>query len=222
MKIVINSHVKSNIALNHLIESMEIQEEYKEFEIIIFIGGYYDLKKYEIEKRDHITYIKCNHNSIDFTGLIGLAELFIDDVNQYYIYLHDTCQIGNKFYKIIKSLDLTNVSTIKIKKYDSMNIGIYSQKIINDFRVFLILSSKNTEENRLMEFKNKGIDWEDYIFKKDPNNIVLNNLLHPQLNAPTDYYKTGVQRIVEYFPNLDLYKIKANWGAPGQKRELNN
>ena len=31
--------------------------------------------------------------------------------------------------------------------------------------------------------------------------------------GPTDYYGTGTMRIVEYYPNLDIYKIKANWGV---------
>ena len=29
--------------------------------------------------------------------------------------------------------------------------------------------------------------------------------------GPIDYYNSGVMRIVEYYPNIDLYKIKANW-----------
>ena len=68
MKIVINSHIKSEIALNHLLESMKIQTEFKLYDIIIVIGGYYDnYTQYNIEYDENITYIKCRHNSIDFT-----------------------------------------------------------------------------------------------------------------------------------------------------------
>ena len=100
----------------------------------------------------------------------------------------------------------------------SMNIGIYSQKIINDFKSFL-LTKKNTNENECMKFK--SVDYnEDYIFNNDKNNIVLNNYnIYDSCNScnrthaePTDYYNTGTMRIVEYYPHLDLYKIKANWG----------
>ena len=49
MKIVINSHNKSSIALNHLLESMQMYEEYNNYEIIIIIGGYYnDIIYYDI------------------------------------------------------------------------------------------------------------------------------------------------------------------------------
>ena len=37
MKIVINSHNKSDIALNHLLESMRKQKDFNDFELIIMI-----------------------------------------------------------------------------------------------------------------------------------------------------------------------------------------
>ena len=207
MKIVINSHIKSNIALQHLLESLKENEN--DIKIIVVIGGYYNLNNYEIIENKNITYIHANHNSIDFTGLITLMELY-SDVNEYYVYLHDTCNIGKKFYEKIKLIDLTNVSSIKINKKFSMNIGIYSQNIINNFKDFL-LSKKNTDENKCMEFKSINI-CEDYIFNNDTNNKLLNNYDGWIYTGPTDYYNTGTMRIVEYYPNLDLYKIKANWG----------
>ena len=209
MKIVINSHTKSNIALQHLLESLK-ENNINYCDVIVVIGGYYHLNNYEITKDENITYIRANHNSIDFTGLITLMELYNDNIDEYYVYLHDTCKIGNNFYNKIKSIDLNNVSSIKISKRNSMNIGIYSQRIINDFKDFL-LSKKNTNENECMKYKSINFN-EDYIFKNDKNNIVLDNYNHYNYTGPTDYYNTGTMRRVEYYPNLDLYKIKANWG----------
>lgn len=209
MKIVINSHSKSNIALQHLLESLK-ENDINYCEIIIVIGGYYDLNDYEITKDKNITYIRANHNSIDFTGLITLLELYYKDIDEYYLYLHDTCKIGKNFYKKLKSIDLTNVSSIKINKNFSMNIGIYSQKIINKFKNFL-LNKKNTDESKCMQYKTVDYN-EDYIFNNDNNNKILDNYNDWNYTGPTDYYNTGTMRIVEYYPNLDLYKIKANWG----------
>ena len=209
MKIVINSHSKSNIALQHLLESLK-ENDINYCEIIIVIGGCYDLNDYEITKDKNITYIRANHNSIDFTGLITLLELYYKDIDEYYLYLHDTCKIGKNFYKKLKSIDLTNVSSIKINKNFSMNIGIYSQKIINKFKNFL-LNKKNTDESKCMQYKTVDYN-EDYIFNNDNNNKILNNYNDWNYTGPTDYYNTGTMRIVEYYPNLDLYKIKANWG----------
>jgi len=214
MKIVINSYIKNNVALNHLLESMKKQEEFNLYDIIVMVGGYYNNKCYEIykniEKIDNITYIRCNHNSIDFTGLITLLELYNKNEDEHYFYLHDTCRIGDNFYKKLQSIDLTNVSSIKINKWFSMNMGIYSQKIINLSKDFL-LSKKNTDENRSMEFKSVNFQ-EDYIFNNDPSNILLDNYDGPYCTGEQfDYYNTGTMRIVEYYANIDLYKIKANW-----------
>jgi hypothetical protein len=209
-KIVINSHINGNVALNHLLESMKIHKEYYDYEIIVIIGGHYNNPDYEILQNENIRYIKCNHNSIDFTGLITLNELYRDNINDYYLYLHDTCKVGEKFFKIIQSIDLTNVSSIKIIQMYSMNIGIYSQKLINTFTDFLS-HQKNINENELHIFKTMGIYNEDYIFKSDNNNIVLNNYNGGDCIGPLDYYNTGTMRIVEYYPNLDIYKMKANW-----------
>ena len=131
MKIVINSH-KNSIASAHLLESLKNSI----YEIIVVIGGYYNLNDYEVTTTGNITYIRCNHNSIDFTGLIALVELY--DKDDYYFYLHDTCKVGKNFIDKLKSIDLTNVSSIRIKKSFSMNIGIYSQKLINEFKDFLL------------------------------------------------------------------------------------
>lgn len=218
MKIVINSHINSTIALNHILESLK-ENDINYCDVIVVIGGYYNLDNYEIIfTNENITYIHVNHNSIDFTGLITLAELFKDDINEYYVYLHDTCKIGKNFYNKLKAIDLTNISSIRINKTSSMNIGIYSQNIINKFEKFL-LSKKNTDPNKCLEFKSVNFN-EDYIFDNDPNNKVLDNHNCWNYTGPTDYYNTGTMRIVEYYNNLDLYKIKANWGHG--KWTLNN
>lgn len=218
MKIIINSHNKSNIALEHLLESMKECEEFNDYEIIVFIGGYYNNTEYKTIKKENITYVECNHNSIDFTGLITLSELYSDDINEHYLYLHDTCKVGKNFYKKLKAIDLSNVSSIRINRPHSMNIGIYSQKIINQVKDFLS-TKKNTNEKECMKFKSVNFN-EDWIFNNDKNNFVLNNYFRNSHTGPLDYYKTGTMRIVEYYENLDLYKIKANWGQG--KWTLNN
>lgn len=209
MKIVINSNDKGDVALNHLLESMKSCEEYNEYEVIIVIGGYYTNSNcYEISRNENITYIKCNFNNLDLTGLTTLMELYSGDVDEHYVYLHDTCKVGNNFYKKIKAIDLSNVSSIKINRRFSMNIGIYSQKIINSFKSFLTI--KNTDKCK-MSLKSYVVSREDFIFNEDPKNIVLDNYDGWNYTGPTDYYNTGTMRIVEYYKNLDLYKIKANW-----------
>lgn len=218
LTIVINSFIDNNIALEHLMNSLQINNnKFKTYNFIIVIGGYYGLENYKVIQENNITTIHANHNSIDFTGLITLLELYDNKISNYYLYLHDTCKVGDKFYEKIENINISNISSIKINKHYSMNIGIYSQKILNNFRLFL-LNQKNTDPDKTFIFKKNGVQNEDYIFRNDKNNIVLNNFILPTKNiiGPIDYYKTGTLRIVEYYSNIDLYKIKSNWGQSNQ------
>lgn len=214
MKIVINSHIRSDIARNHLLESLRQYNEFINCKYIIVIGGYYNIPNYDISVEDNITYIKANHNSIDLTGLIALAELYSNDINEYYLYLHDTCKVGPQFFEKLSKIQLDNISSIHLTNYPSMNLGIYSQKLINLNKDILTQRKCIKDEDRSL-FKSKAIEEEDMIFKNDPNTKTLDGDCNRVITGPTDYYKTGTMRVVEYYSNLDLYKIKANWGQGG-------
>jgi len=211
LKIVINSHKQYKCSLDHLMESMKVCNEFYEYEIIIVIGGYE--VDYEMIKENNITWIKTNINSFDHTALIVLLELY-SDTNNYYFFLHSTCKVGTQFFSKLNQIKVDNVQTIRINKiYYSMNIGIYSQHIINKNKdTLLLLKNISQEENVLLEIKKRGFHYEDFIFKQDDN--ILNDNT-PIITGPTDYYNTGTMRIVEYYPAIDLYKMKANWGQPG-------
>jgi len=211
MKIVINSHIYSGIARAHLLESMQLYSEYKTYEYIIVIGGYYELPEYEITKQDNITYIKANHNSIDITGLITLVDLYSHEIDQHYLYLHDTCKVGPDFFRKLQNINLENITSLSLTTFPSMNIGIYSQKIINNNKDFL-LSRKNKDKDAVYKFKEIAIAEEDTVFKNDPTTLILYNYQNVEVTGPTDYYGTGTMRIVEYYSNLDLFKIKSCWG----------
>jgi hypothetical protein len=126
--------------------------------------------------------------------------------------------IGKDFFNKLKAIDLTNVSSIRILKVQSMNIGVYSQKVINEFKEFLLLR-KNTDESKCMAFKD-SVEGEDYIFNNDANNFTLAADGYYAFE-PTDFYNTGTMRRVEWYTNIDLYKIKANWGQQGTPLTLN-
>jgi len=209
-RIIINSHSESSIALNHLLDSLKLDIRNKNYNIMVFIGGNYHLTDYEITTIDNITYIKCNYNSIDYTSFIALSELYADQIDNIYLYLHDTCKVGTSFFDKLEKINFNNVTSIKLNKPFSNNIGFYTQKLINQYKLFL-QEIKITKPISI-DFKKYIVSLEDKIFNEDCNNIILDNYNGWKYTGPTDYYNTGTMRIVEHYPNLDLYKIKANWG----------
>jgi hypothetical protein len=208
MKIVINSNKNFTIALDKLMDSFRNLKEFKDFEFIICIGGFYELPTYNLEHNENITYIKCNHNSIDFTGLITLLELLPNEIGHFF-YLHDTCVVGENFLKYLQKTDLNGITTMCIVRQSSMNIGIYSFDILLKFNDFL-LNNKNTDDTKVQYFKNKGVDDEDHIFKNDDNNKIYRNQGKPSYVKFKRYYGGAVRKI-EHYKKIDLYKIKANW-----------
>jgi hypothetical protein len=212
MKIVVNSHARSDLARAHLLESMQENPDFLDFEVLVVIGGYYDNGGYVSRTEGNITYIECNHNTMDLTALIALVDLFKDS-DDYYFYMHDTCKVGANFYKKLKAIDLKGVSSIRINKKFSMNIGIYSQTLLNTF-ADTIIPLKNHSDATILSAK-QSVYAEDYIFFRDPTNTILDDYDGFIHEGPTNYYGTGTMRIVEYYPNMDMYKIKANWGMNG-------
>ena len=211
MKIVINSHKNSSIALEVLLKSLSDLKSNPE--IIICIGGFYDSIPYEIKKENNITTIKCSHNSIDWTAFITLLETNIIP-DGHIFYMHDTCKVGPNFLQNISKINLVNVTTMSISQQSkNMNMGFYSISYLKKQRPFLI-QQKNTSEARIQEFKTKAIQTEDYLFNKNPNHKKLIGI--PTISMPTDFYRTGVLRIIKYYETIDLYKIQANWQQSNQ------
>jgi hypothetical protein len=91
-----------------------------------------------------------------------------------------------------------------------MNIGIFYQNIINNNKDILLLL-KNKNPDKIIEYKKKGYNYEDVIFLNDVNNMTLDNYDRKSIPiGPLDYYNTGTLRVIEYYENISLYKIKAN------------
>ena len=205
--IVINSHKNNKTALNRLLESMKYQNLFKQYKVIVCIGGYYENSEYKFETNENITYVECNHNSIDFTGLITICEAF-SDLNINFLYLHDTTEVGPRFFDILSKIQIQSESIRLISSRPSMNMGIYSSNCIQNNKDFL-MKTKNTTEHLTMKFKSEGVYLEDAIFRNDPTNLALQGTYKE--SGPSDVYNSGVMRISEYYSCLDLYKYKANW-----------
>ena len=210
IKLVINSHIKSKLALDHLIESLRNQPLFSSIPILVFIGGCPIAK--ETIGPDHVHYIDCPFHAVDKTALVGILERFPDPTEEHYFFvMHDTCRAGPLFLEKIVSLPWDGVSSLRLlEKQLSMNMGVYSLRVIHQHKEFLY-SMMGWEED-LQHKKTVSISNEDYIFDRDPTCGYLVSLEIPMIRSePQDYYQTGTLRVVRYYPPLDLYKIKANW-----------
>ncbi len=201
MKFAISSH-KDYMGLTEdkVVKSL-INSGVSPEDIYFFIGGY----EGEYGKLDgEYNRYTCPHNSMDFTGLISLIELNIE--SDYWFLLHDTCYVGDKFYKTVTEYPYEDKKYISLDNELSMNMGAYRWDYIQEKKQDII-RYKNTSDS-LQEYKSLLIMDEDIFFRPSAHHF---NVSRRQSSDPTDYYNNGTDRIIEYFPNIDLYKVKANW-----------
>ena len=181
--------------------------------IYVFEGGH-DTR--EIINTDTHIMVKTDHNSMEYTGLIDIVENQME--SDYWFNIHDTCRVGKKFWKLVNIIPDNFPDKIALWRHPSMSMGSYKYDYLMKHRNRL-LEIKNQDYSRetLQKWKQWGIHSEDYMLYqlKDTPTIVYN----PELNLSTYYLRNeeswygGVSRIIEYYPQLDLYKSKSNWDA---------
>jgi hypothetical protein len=204
--ILVNSYIKNGKAVETLIESMRAASMFNLFEVVVVVGGH---DAYSHEVVDGITYVKANHNSIDNTAFLAVVEYPLFEKYTSYFYLHDTCKVGPLFFEAITTLTPASSIKLRLPHGRSMNIGYYTSAVIRSSHAFLA-SMKGDDPDQLSHLKHRCVETEDWIFDHDPTCVLLDPeiIVHPDVDA----YETGLLRRVEYFPKLDLFKFKANWG----------
>ena len=203
--LLITSHTHNAHALDHLFESLVRCEGIDGFKNVIAVIGGHDT--YSVGKRGVFTIVHVPHNSIDFTGLLTVLDT-TELQHDSYFYIHDTTVAGPRFAQRV--LGLPDTTTSASFRFPSMNIGLYSHALLEDSKT-LLETFRNTDESRAQEAKRRCVDMEDCVFRSNRTHQFLSTEPPLVQAEPTEYYGTGVLRRVEYYPTMDLYKIKANW-----------
>ena len=209
--VLITSHKDNTVALDHLLESLANCPGIEKLKIVIVAGGYHENEEYTVSQHPlGAVLIQSPYNSIDFTGL--LAVLDIPDImdHESYIYVHDTTRVGLHFVECVLGLapGLKSASF----KFPSMNMGLYSRDVIHASRD-LLETFRNADPSReaAQKMKTRCVQMEDCIFRSHAEGHTFLSFEPPGVSSPVDYYGNGIPRIVEYYPALAVYKIKANW-----------
>lgn len=219
IKFTISSHINSYektypVLLESLLKSGVPNED-----IYFFIGGFNEYSK--IDNQDGINVYGVNHNSIDFTGLISVLDLKL--TADYWFLLHDTCYVGDRFYKNVISYDYKpDAFTVSlVKESATMNIGAYRMDFLNHiYGNLMSLKNQDYSQQGIINVKQMAYRTEGMFFDKK---YCYNPNPHINEGLPNgiDFYKTGVLRLLEHYEDLDLHKLKANfcgWDAPVELR----
>lgn len=189
--------------------------------IWVVIGGCVSNQKTILESKIH--QITTTHNSFDLTALIEVTENKMFDDN--WLLLHDTCVAGPNFTTLLKSYEplLSKSGRVALRSHPSMSIGLYEGSFLSNHLDVLqkyksIVEPNNSES--LIAAKHKAFQSEDCLLWKlpkvsSPSCMGSGGFQQQKVdNNLWNFSYTG-RRVQEYFPQLDLYKLKANYGQRG-------
>lgn len=147
------------------------------------------------------------YNNFDVTAFIFVIEA---NYQKDFMYLHDTCRAGPSFGRLLTDkLHGFNFDCAKLTNSGlCMNMGYYSHTFVHKHKdIILPIKMTTSTHDEVMESKKRALINEDFLIKRAGSSI---NLARGRNVSDKNIYSEN-RRIEEYFPDLDLYKYKANW-----------
>jgi len=178
-------------------------------QIFVFNTGFSEEKT---EKIDDITYYYLTHNSYEYSPLIEIVEKEL--VSDYWFLIHDTCKVGPSFKDLLYKIPENKPVKLSLKNSPAMSIGSYNYNYLISIKQKLLSIKNNDYSNEsLIKWKKWGVPNEDFIlWKTYPDPIIYNNNKNWSILSYENWYGTNTVRRTEYYPSLDIYKNKSNWG----------
>lgn len=181
-------------------------------DIHVFNAGYLEYAK---EGQGGFTMHYLAHNSYEYSPLIEIVDKEIKST--YWFLIHDTCAVGPNFKQLLYNIPNHLPEKIALTTKPSMTIGTYRYDYLLSVKDRL-MSIRNTDysQEAMMNWKRWGVPNEDYIlWMTEPSPALYGDGSQSTVVDTGNWYGTDTIRRTEYFPTLDLYKNKSNWGQTG-------
>ena len=186
-------------------------------DIIVFHAGYDEREEKII---DGIKNIFLNHNSFEYSPLIDICENNLK--SEYWFLIHDTCKVGPQFKELLYNIPEDKPEKLALKSRPAMSIGLYKYSYLKSVeqKIFTIKNTNYSHES-MMKWKLWGVPNEDFIlWMTEPNPKICNKKDEWSVVDNENWYGTNTTRRTEYYPSLDIYKNKSNWGQTGNNMVL--
>ena len=209
IKIAVASNIKFyKLTLPVIIPSL-IDAGINPLYIHVFIAGF---PNYRYDIVDGVSYHYLEHNSYEYSPLIEICDKEI--VSEYWFLIHDTCKVGPAFIDLLYNIPNNRPEKLALKSRPCMSMGSYRYDFLMTHKE-KILKIKNTDysEESMNRWKEWGVPNEDFImWLTSTLPIIYNDNNNWSIVDYDNWYGTDTIRRTEYYPSLDLYKNKSNWG----------
>ena len=172
-------------------------------DIHIFNNGH---KEYRSIVEDGITHHYLDHHSNENGLFITVLEKEL--YSEYWFLIHDTARVGPNFKTLLYNIPESKPEKVAMTTYPSGSMGSYRYDYLLTQKE-KIFALKN--EWRLAALTNEDI----ILWKTDPRPVCYNGYeeyCRQIISMDDNWFGTSTKRITEYYPSLDLYKNKSNWG----------
>lgn len=175
-------------------------------EVAIVVGN---SERQEIVNQDGYRFFHETYTAYEHTALVGVIEQSWYDWNNRLFLLHDTCEVGVDFHKrVIQGYEI-DADAVTVN-WCMCGFGLYRLRYLQS-RAEEIVSLKNCSKHEAMVH-------EGFLARSGTPTVGP----YPDRGEPlyitqgiSDVYETGTPRLKEYYPQVDLYKYKANYGQTG-------
>ena len=142
------------------------------------------------------------YGAYEHTALIGYLLKNSSPFTHLFL-LHDTCEVGLNFSGLVAQGLQFNVDAVSVNG-GMCGFGLYSNSFLrkNQER---ILALKDCDKHTAMVA-------EGFLCRGEGAIVEYPGQEKYKTLGLMDIYSTGIPRLKEYYPQVDLYKYKANWG----------
>lgn len=169
--------------------------------IHVFVGRSLETKHI---KTRQATFHYVEYGAYEHTALIGALECNIRATNVFL--LHDTCEVGLNFPWLVRSGFMYLQDAIAVN-WGMCGFGLYRMSYLEKRRND-ILALKDCDKHAAMVA-------EGFLIRTGEPRLAhfpAPNGVEYQTQGLHDVYGTGQVRLHEYYPQVDLFKYKANYG----------
>lgn len=183
-------------------------------DIHVFNAGFNHYRYEQTPDGIHFHYL--DHNSYEYSPLIEIVEKQLS--SEYWFLIHDTCKLGPKFKELLYNIPNDRPVKLALKSKPAMTMGTYKYSYLMSVKDKIVsIKNKDYSEESMNHWKVWGVPNEDYImWMTDPTPLIYNNNDNWSVVDNDNWFNTPTQRRTEYYPSLDLYKNKSNWGQSSQ------
>lgn len=208
---LVGSHVIYSKPLAILLESMIALNKIEPSKIAVVVNGSWT--EHAFMENGVRFYYRQREFVSHFAPLVNFELGEVMDCSHWF-YLNCTSRCGPRFKELVESgFNSDADATLAGSRLPITSSGGTDGRAINDIAMYRYdyLMQGRDKINDMYHMGNHHAIWEGILYAHAPRQAHY-PMIDYQSTGPTNIYGAGTPRITEYYPGIDWYRFKKNWG----------